>query len=101
MGGIGQQTQGEVLQFDRGRAAPTPFGNRKVEPDGIVDREYPAHQVGADMNLLTRFISWLKWMVKGRRLESEMETEAKFHLESYAADLERKGLSRQEAMRKA
>jgi predicted permease len=53
------------------------------------------------MNLLTRFISWLKWMVKGRRLESEMETEAKFHLESYAADLERKGLSRQEAMRKA
>jgi len=53
------------------------------------------------MNLLTRFRSWLKWMAKGRRLESEMETEAQFHLESYAADLVRKGLSQQEAMRRA
>ena len=53
------------------------------------------------MNLLTRFRSWLKWMVKRRRLESEMETEARFHLESYAADLVRKGLSQQHAMRRA
>jgi predicted permease len=53
------------------------------------------------MNLLTRFLSWLKWMVKGQRLEREMESEAQFHLESYAADLMRKGLSQQEAMRKA
>jgi predicted permease len=53
------------------------------------------------MNLLTRFRSWLTWMVKGQRLESEMETEAQFHLESYAADLVRNGLSEQEAMRKA
>ena len=29
------------------------------------------------MNLLTRFRSWLKWMVKGQRLESEMETEVR------------------------
>jgi MacB-like periplasmic core domain len=53
------------------------------------------------MNLLTRFVSWLKWMVKGRRLESEMETEAQFHLESYAADLVHKGFSQEEAMRRA
>lgn len=53
------------------------------------------------MNLLPRFLSWLKWMVKGQRLEREMESEAQFHLESYAADLVRKGLSQQEAMRKA
>jgi predicted permease len=53
------------------------------------------------MNLLTRFLSWLKWMVKGQRLESEMETEVHFHLQSYAADLVRKGLSQQEAMRRA
>ena len=53
------------------------------------------------MNLLTRFRSWLKWMVKGQRLEREVETEAQFHLESYAADLVRAGLSEQEAMRKA
>jgi putative ABC transport system permease protein len=40
-------------------------------------------------------------MVKGQRLESEMETEARFHIESRAADLIRKGLSQQEAMRQA
>ena len=53
------------------------------------------------MNLPARFRSWLKWMVKGQRLESEMETEVNFHLQSYAADLVRKGLSQQEAMRQA
>jgi predicted permease len=50
---------------------------------------------------LARFRSWLKWIAKGQRLESEMETEVRFHLESYAADLVRKGLSQQEAMRQA
>jgi hypothetical protein len=36
-----------------------------------------------------------------RKLESEMETEMRFHMESYAAELVRKGMSRQEAMRAA
>jgi len=53
------------------------------------------------MNLLARFRSWLKWIVKGRRLESEMETEMHFHIENYAAELVRKGMSQQEAMREA
>ncbi|MGA7931911.1 MAG: permease prefix domain 1-containing protein, partial [Candidatus Sulfotelmatobacter sp.] len=53
------------------------------------------------MNLPARFRSWLKWMVKGQRLESDMETEVRFHIESYAADLVRKGLSQEEAMRQA
>ncbi len=53
------------------------------------------------MNLAARFRSWSKWMVQGRRLESDMETEMRFHVESYAAELARKGMSQQEAMRKA
>ncbi|HXP11717.1 MAG TPA: ABC transporter permease, partial [Acidobacteriaceae bacterium] len=53
------------------------------------------------MNLLTRFLSWLKWMAKKQRLESGMDTEVHFHLQSYAADLVGKGLSQQEAMRQA
>jgi predicted permease len=36
-----------------------------------------------------------------RRLEQEMEEEVLFHMEAYAADLERSGLSRAEALRKA
>jgi predicted permease len=50
---------------------------------------------------LTRLRSWLTWMVKGQRLESEMETEVRFHIESRAADLVRTGLSIQDAMRQA
>ena len=50
---------------------------------------------------LTRLRSWLKWMVKGQLLESEMETEVRFHIESRAADLVRKGLSQQDAIRQA
>ncbi|MGA8149772.1 MAG: ABC transporter permease [Terriglobales bacterium] len=53
------------------------------------------------MNLVARFRSWLKWIVKGRKLEAEMEAEVGFHIESYAADLMRKGLSQQEALRQA
>ena len=53
------------------------------------------------MNLLARFRSWLKWIVNGRRLENEMETEMRFHIESYAGELVRKGMSQQEAMREA
>jgi len=53
------------------------------------------------MNLTARFRSWLKWIVKGRRLESEMETEVRFHIESYAAELVRRGMSPQVAMRQA
>lgn len=53
------------------------------------------------MNLLARFRSWLRWMSNGRKLESEMETEMRFHMESYAAELVRKGISQQEAMRAA
>jgi predicted permease len=51
------------------------------------------------MNLLARFRSWLRWMGNGRKLESEMETEIRFHIETYAAELVRKGMSQQEAMR--
>ncbi len=53
------------------------------------------------MNLPARFRSWLKCIVKGRRLESEMETELRFHIESRAEDLVDEGLSQQEAMRRA
>src|ERR1700735_3117673 len=49
VGGIGQQPQSQVLYPDRGRAAQTPYGNQKVEPHGVVDRQYSAHYFGADM----------------------------------------------------
>jgi hypothetical protein len=55
------------------------------------------------MNLVARFRSRLKWIVKGRNvLKAEMEAEVGIStFESYAADLMRKGLSQQEALRQA
>jgi len=53
------------------------------------------------MKLFTRLRSWFKWIVKPQRLEDEMETEVRFHIESYAADLVRGGVPQQGAMRRA
>jgi hypothetical protein len=53
------------------------------------------------MKLLARLRSWLRWIVNRKRLESEMETEVRFHMESCAADLVRKGVPPQDAMRQA
>jgi len=53
------------------------------------------------MSPLARLRSWLKWMMKRPRLENELDTEVRFHLESYAEDLVRSGLPKQEAMRRA
>ena len=53
------------------------------------------------MNLLTRLRSWLKWVVKRRRLETDLEAEVRFHLDSYARDLVRSGVSANEAARRA
>ena len=49
------------------------------------------------MSPLARLRSWLKWMMKLPRLENELDTEVRFHLESYAEDLVRSGLPKQEA----
>jgi hypothetical protein len=53
------------------------------------------------MNWLTRVRSWLKWIVKRRQLETDMEAEALFHMENRAEDRARTGVPRQEAMSRA
>jgi predicted permease len=53
------------------------------------------------MNVLTRLRSWLKWVVKRQRLETDLAAELRFHLDSYAADLIRNGVPAAEAMRRA
>ena len=53
------------------------------------------------MNLLARLRSWLKWMVRRHRLETDLEAEVSFHIDSCAADLVRSGVPAAEAMRRA
>ncbi len=53
------------------------------------------------MKMLSRIRSWFKAMTHRSRLDGEMQTELEFHIESYAQDLMRSGLAREEALRLA
>ena len=53
------------------------------------------------MKTLARFRSWFKAATHRSRLDGEMHTELQFHIDSYAADLMRSGVSREEATRRA
>jgi len=51
--------------------------------------------------LWSRLRSWMRGTLKRSRLESEMDAELHFHIETFVEDLVRGGMSRQEAMRRA
>ena len=53
------------------------------------------------MRLFAQILSWLKWVVNRQQLETGMEAEVRFHLESHAEELVRSGVPRPEAMRRA
>ncbi|HXT74768.1 MAG TPA: ABC transporter permease [Candidatus Eisenbacteria bacterium] len=51
--------------------------------------------------LASRLRSWFRRTLGRPQLESEMETEIRFHVDAYTEDLERQGVSRSEAVRRA
>ena len=53
------------------------------------------------MTIWSRFYSWLQAMFRRSRLEREMDSELRFHIEERAADLVRDGVPRPEALRRA
>jgi predicted permease len=53
------------------------------------------------MTMRSRIRSWLSATLQRSRMETEMNGELRFHIESYAQDLERGGVPYQEAMRRA
>src|SRR6266478_1745026 len=101
MGRVGKQSKGKVLPPYRGRKAQAAKRSRKVEPHDKGHRWNPAHDSRGSMTLLSRFRSWLRAIVRRSRMESEMDTELRFHIEAFAEDLERSGVPRQEALRRA
>src|SRR6267154_5384685 len=101
VGRIGKQAKGEVLPPHRGRKAQAAKRSRKVEPHGRGHRWNPAHDARGSMTLLSRFRSWLRAIVRRSRIESEMDTELRFHIEAFAEDLVRSGVPREDALRRA
>ena len=53
------------------------------------------------MTLWSRLSSWYKAALLRPRMESEMDAELRFHIDAFAEDLVRGGVSREEAMRRA
>ena len=53
------------------------------------------------MNLWSRLSFWLAVILHRSRIENEMDTELRFHMEAYAEDLVRSGMPRPEALRRA
>jgi putative ABC transport system permease protein len=53
------------------------------------------------MNFWSRLRSWLQAILHRSRMELEMDAELRFHMDSYAEDLIRGGVLREEAMRRA
>jgi hypothetical protein len=53
------------------------------------------------MTLMARLRSWMRAMRDRSRMEREMEQELRFHIDSYAVDLVKQGVVRDEAMRRA
>jgi len=53
------------------------------------------------MNIISRFSTWWKAIIRREQLSDEIEDELAFHIENYAEDLMRDGLPREEAVRRA
>jgi len=53
------------------------------------------------MKRLAQLRSWSRWVTNRSRLESEIDRELQFHIDSYASDLMQRGLPEGEAMRRA
>ena len=56
---------------------------------------------GRTMTIWSRLRSWLQATFRRSRVESEMETELRFHIDAFAEDLVWGGVSREEAIRRA
>src|SRR5215472_17099089 len=53
------------------------------------------------MMFWSRVRSWMRTMAWRPQMEREMDTELRFHIETFAEDLVRRGMSREEALRRA
>jgi putative ABC transport system permease protein len=53
------------------------------------------------MTFWSRFRSWLLAILRRTRMESDMDAELRFHIETFAEDLVRSGVPREEALRRA
>ena len=79
-----------------------PNGSGQVESHGRSHRWNSSHHAGGSMTIWSRVRSLrLRVTLFRSRAENEMDTELRFHVETYAEDLMRDGVSYEEARRRA
>src|SRR5580692_4621719 len=101
MGPEREQAPRAFLSTDRRRTAAPRNGNQEVESFCRSDRRHHEHLKGGAMSLGSRLRTWWRGVAHGVEVNSQLDEELQFHIESYADDLVRSGLSREEAMRRA
>src|SRR5690348_2440746 len=101
MGRVGKQAQSQVLPTHRGGKAHIADRDRKMEPYGGRHCGNLRHNAGGSMTFWSRLRSWMRVTLHRSHMESEMDTELRFHLEAYADDLIHSGVPCLEAMRRA
>ena len=53
------------------------------------------------MTMRNRVRSWVRAILRRSRMEREMDAELRFHIEAFAEDLVRRGVTHEEATRRA
>src|SRR4029077_6080278 len=101
MGSEREQPSGEVLHLDRRRASPPTGRNRRLEPASVRDCRGLEYDLGGGVNMFKRFRSLLRVLTRRRDFEDGMTEELRFHIEQYADDLVRSGMSTDKAARHA
>src|SRR5207249_7315276 len=101
MGRVGKQATGEILPSDGGGQAKSANRSGKVEPHGGRHRGNSAKHARGSMRLWSRVRSWVRAVARRSRMEREMDAELRFHIEAFAEDLVRRGVLREEALRRA
>src|SRR6202044_3039835 len=96
-----KQSPGEILRADRGRTKAPARGNRQLE--SACQRHWRSADgaSGGSMKLLAWFRSAGAKFFRRARIAEEMDEELSTHIQLRADDLERSGLTRAEAVRRA
>ena len=72
-----------------------------MEPHGGRHLADSAKHAGGSVRFLSRVRSWMRAVTRRSRMEREMDAELRFHIEAFAEDLVRRGVLREEALRRA
>src|SRR5205814_1487981 len=97
----GEQSPRQVLRVDGAGPEPAPPGDRRLEPARHRDRRRALGAAGGSMSLVSQARSLIARLFRRANADVELDDEVRSHIALRADDLERAGLGRAEAERRA